>query len=332
MGNPSPVAFLEVASAQAPRTIALEQGTTWRIGRGDQCEVHLPDDLISRQHAVVQRMGDGQFYLIDMGSRNGSFVNDVRVSVPQVLKNGDALSIGPIILLFRCPDASPSTTQVEGQPESGTKAYFRPRLITVLVMDIRGFTTLSQQIEQSLLCNLIATWFGHGGRIMRERGSWSQKYIGDAVMAVWLHKSAEDALPEALLAIQACVEFAQIAGSMQAQFSLPSAMRVGAGINTGFASIGNAGSGAAIDFTAMGETVNAAFRIESCTKEIGVDLALGKSTFDLLQESAGLKECFQPHEVALKGYEKAAAVWGAPFPTVHSYMARAQADAATRLL
>ena len=322
----SGIAFLEVTTPLPERTLPLDDGNPWRIGRSEQCEVFLQDELISRNHAVIQRMGDGHYYLIDMGSRNGTFVNDMRVSVPLALKNGDIISIGPGVMRVRCQE---STARLKAAPDESldkTKVHFLPSLITVLVIDIRDFTKLTQQLEQCVMCNLIATWFSHGGRIVREHGSWSQKYIGDALMAVWLHRTSNNAPREIISALLASAELGEMTSNMQAHFSLPAPLRAGVGINTGFASIGNAGTGDVIDFTAMGDAVNAAFRIESATKQIGVDVAVGRPTFEKLCESARPEKFFQPHLVSLKGYESPAEVWGAPFAEVRQFLSNLAND------
>ena len=278
--------------------------------------MYLPDDLISRNHAVIQRMGDGHYYLIDMGSRNGSFVNDTRVTVPRVLNEGDTISVGTGLLTFHSPASSARQPGQVVEAIDKTRVHFFPRLITVLVIDIRGFTKLAQELDQSVLCNLIAAFFSRSGAIVRARGSWSQKYIGDAIMAVWVHRSAEGGRAEIFSALRASTEIAEMTSKIATEFAFSKPIQVGAGLNTGFASIGNAGTGDDIDFTALGDTVNATFRIESSTKEIGSDLALGKNTYDYLRETAEGGGFFSRFEVSLKGYEDLAAVWGAPFAEV----------------
>ena len=325
----SDIASLEVSGPQGERTIPLKQGTTWRIGRNEPSEVVLDDEMVSRNHAILQRLEDGQFYLIDMGSRNGSFVNGARVSVPRALNDGDSILIGDTVLIFRCAGLETQTSEdqtdelgetIEDRTEDITTGSFKPLLITVLVVDIRDFTKLTQQVDQTVLCNLIAGWFRQGGRIMRDRGSWSQKYIGDALMAIWLHQTYGQERQEILSVIRACEEFAEVTGGLQAQFSLPVPLRIGAGVNTGMGTVGNAGTTDAMDFTAMGETVNAAFRIESSTKEIGLEMAIGKSTYLLLSEGADLGEYFQAHVVTLKGYDRPTEVWGAPFEALRQFL------------
>jgi pSer/pThr/pTyr-binding forkhead associated (FHA) protein len=84
------------------REIPLISGNVWKIGRTEQNTVVLSDDMVSRNHVMIQHEG-GQFYLIDMGSRNGSFVNGRRLTAPVALREGDRLSFGEARLCFRNP-------------------------------------------------------------------------------------------------------------------------------------------------------------------------------------------------------------------------------------
>ena len=162
---------------------------------------------------------------------------------------------------------------------------------------------------------------------MQDRGSWAVKYIGDAIMAVWLHQSAGVEPREIMAIIEAYVELAAASTNLATEFSLPCAFRLGAGINTGMASIGNAGGGGIEDFTALGDAVNAAFRIESATKETGVDLAIGTSTCTSLQRSFHPERFFQAYRVKLKGYDVPADVWGATLETAQRFLAVAKTPA-----
>src|SRR5262249_17537372 len=156
-------------------------------------------------------------------------------------------------------------------------------LVTVLVVDIRDFTRLAQQVEQTTLSDAIGAWFRTAGEIMQRNGSWVLKYIGDAIMSTWLH-SDNGAGPYDLVPVfRALLEFAEATARMEPSFELPVPIRIGAGINTGLATVGNTGTKAITDYTPIGEAVNAAFRIESATKEVGKEVLVGASTFAAIQ-------------------------------------------------
>src|SRR4051794_16997501 len=105
-GTPDVYLKLEANGRQFP----LANGLSWAIGRGDGCAVMLDSRSVSRLHALIQRRDGGDFSLVDLGSRNGSFLNSRRVSIPQVLRDQDHLLFGDQELVFR--NASPSTSVV----------------------------------------------------------------------------------------------------------------------------------------------------------------------------------------------------------------------------
>ena len=322
IGSESQLPHLMVSEPGGERQVSLDEGSTWRIGRTPENDVVLPADSVSRNHAMIQLTDSREYYLIDLGSVNGSFVNGTRVSVPRALKDGDRIKVGENMLTFHSGAAEPNDTPIAEAKASvtATRALYVPRLITVLVADIRDFTKLTQQVDQSVLCQAIGTWFRRGGGIMQARGSWATKYIGDAIMAVWLHQQEGEEQRDILGVLRAFVELTAASASLAGEFDLP-AFRIGAGINTGVASIGNTGGGGIEDFTAMGDAVNAAFRIESATKETGVDIAIGRSTCNSLQRGFHPERYFRPYQVKLKGYDVPADLWGATLKAAQRFLA-----------
>jgi len=301
-------------------TCLLGASVTWKIGRGHGNNVVLDDHGASRRHAIIQRTEMGEYYLMDVGSQNGTFLGCRRVATPIVLNNGDEITIGSHKLLFHNPNAPvlsgglplPSDDQM-----TGTNIMFAERLVTVLVVDVRGFTQLTQHVDQDVLCKFITHWFADASDIFRAHGSWALKYIGDAVMGAWLHDPGKESEP-ILSALMAISEFA--AKSSPSRYSLSVPLRFGAGVNTGLASVGNAGSGDQTEFTAFGEAVNAAFRIEAGTREIGCDVAIGQRSAELLGGAPFMRRAFQDHLLRMKGYDTPATVWAGSFEDLRKFL------------
>ena len=95
------------------KQVLLESGNVWKIGRNDTSDIVIADSSVSRNHAIIQRQADG-YYLIDMASRNGCFVNGSRVSIPLILNDGDLLLFGEHELGFqqttaKTPPESPAS-------------------------------------------------------------------------------------------------------------------------------------------------------------------------------------------------------------------------------
>ncbi|WAL61289.1 adenylate/guanylate cyclase domain-containing protein [Thermocoleostomius sinensis] len=304
------------------RYLSLIGGNCWTVGRGDDNNFVLPDRWISRNHAMLQRMETGEYYLIDLGSRNGSFVNGRRVSVPVTLQNGDQLTFGQTELEFFAPNVEqvPDNLSSDSQEFTATATLHVRRLISVLVVDIRNFTGMTRQIDEKILSEVIGTWFRCAGDIIREYGSWVDKYIGDAVMAVWIH-GAQGVSPKEMICIMRALNALQkMTSRLHERYPLPFPLQIGAGLNTGYAMVGNTGTGDRPDYTALGDTVNAAFRLESCTKQIGMDVALGETTYEYLTKSGIDDRLFQQQTVSLKGYDTPTITYAGTFDDLEGFL------------
>lgn len=305
------------------RCLSLIGGNCWTIGRSEDNNFVLNDRWISRNHAMLQCMETGEFYLIDLGSRNGSFVNGRRVSIPVTLHSGDRLTFGQTELEFFCPSVKAVTDTSVGMDAkefTATATLHVRRLISVLVVDIRDFTGLTRQLDEKVLSEVIGTWFRHAGNIIREYGSWVDKYIGDAVMAVWIHGTQGVSPDEMLRIFRALSALHKMTTTLHHQYPLPFPLRIGAGVNTGFAMVGNTGSGDRPDYTALGDTVNAAFRLETSTKQIGLDIALGESTYQYLSSLNADPSLFKQHSVKLKGYDVPTITHACTFSTLDTFL------------
>lgn len=78
----------------------LQNNHTWRLGRSKDCEIVLADQCVSRYHATVQLIEPSEFYLVDLNSYNGSFINGRRVREISRIHSGDRLNFGQIELEF----------------------------------------------------------------------------------------------------------------------------------------------------------------------------------------------------------------------------------------
>lgn len=317
-----PIPHLVLHSDTGSCRLPLTGTNCWTVGRSEDNTFVLSDPWISRNHAMLQWMETGGFYLIDLGSRNGSFVNGRRVNVPVTLQNGDRLTFGQTEMEFYCPvsrDDEP-TTDLDSAEIPATAALHVRRLISVLVIDIRDFTVLTRQLDERLLSEVVGTWFRRAGDIIREYGSWVDKYIGDAVMAVWMHGTTGIDQEDMLRICRTVNALHQMTENLSRQYPLPFPLRIGAGVNTGYAIVGNTGSGDRPDYTALGDTVNATFRLESATKHLGLDVALGETTYRYLMSLVPAADCFQAHTVNLKGYDAPMLTYACAFTDLNGFL------------
>jgi adenylate cyclase len=178
----------------------------WTIGRSKDNDIVIKDHCISRNHAILQSTETGDFYLIDLGSRNGTFVNGRRVAIPVTIHSQEQITFGKTEVQFY----RPAPTNVGKQPrnlewDTLTSAVHERRLTSVMVVDMRNFTALTRQLDEKVLSSLIGSWFRHAGGIIRSSGSWVDKYIGDAIMAIWFHGQQEVDQDDILQIFQAII-------------------------------------------------------------------------------------------------------------------------------
>ena len=243
------------------------------IGRDKNSDIVLGDLMVSRNHSMIRRIGHGDYYLIDGGSSNGSYVNQQRVSMPKLLKHGDKITIGGIDFLFEQEEKE------EGAEEAvvleDTIVHDTPEIkkITIVVADIRGFTSLSEQIPIRTLTRMMNTWFNEVSDVIIKQNGIVDKFIGDCVFARW--EADDDEISTLINALIAASGISKVTEDLNRNFSeISEDLHIGVGINTGAASV-TAGR----DNSALGDAVNVAFRLESATKMLGKDIVLSESAY-----------------------------------------------------
>jgi adenylate cyclase len=306
MPAPPNAAYLEWASEEPRDQIALDPNFIVRFGRGATNTIVLADDLVSRNHAIIECREDRKFFLTDLGSRNGTFRNGSRISSPTRLRDGDHISLGPYSFVFHDVETAQATREIPINP-APTVAHISIEMITVLVIDIRGYTEWCRILGTEKVTVFMAALFKEADTILRRHGVWAQKYIGDAVMAIWQHRPARDGsvLRAALLS---AVEVSQALADLNARARLETPLEMGAGLNTGTASVGNIGSDGNADYTALGDSVNKAFRLEAATRIVNCDVLLGDATYQWLEPELR-RGPFVPRSVQLKGYPDPETAW-----------------------
>lgn len=149
----------------------------------------VADPKASRHHATIHVQDAGEFWLIDLGSINGTLRNGRRVVQPVRLKNGDRITVAETTFAFLQEEppeeASHGTT-------SATVAEVRQEMRWLLLADIEGFTPMSQRLPAEKLAEVVGQWIGAGREIVERHGGSMNKYTGDGYLACW-PESAESA-------------------------------------------------------------------------------------------------------------------------------------------
>jgi len=157
--------------------------------------------------------------------------------------------------------------------------------LTILFSDVRGFTGISESLEPDALREYIDAYLTEMSMIIRSRYRGTlDKYIGDAIMAFWGApvedpQHARNAVLAALAMYRQCAPL----NARFAQRGWP-ALKIGIGVNSGTVRVGNMGSRLRRAYTAMGDAVNVASRLEGRTKAYGVGILVGEVTRSRVQD------------------------------------------------
>src|SRR6202167_6350652 len=160
----------------------------------------------------------------------------------------------------------------------------RKNEVSVLFSDIRGFTTISETLDAQALAGLLNGYLTEMTRIIFRHQGTLDKYIGDAVMAIW--GAPFDEPGHAQRCCRAAIAMVARLAELQKKWvaeGLP-AMEIGIGINTGIASVGNMGSSLRYGYTAMGDAVNLSARLEGLNKEYHTQILISEFTRRTLRD------------------------------------------------
>ena len=170
---------------------------------------------------------------------------------------------------------------VDKMAEDPEKYSMEPRSaeLTILFSDVRGFTSISEALSPKELAEYINDYLTSMSTIIRSRYKGTlDKYIGDAIMAFW--GAPIDDAEHARHGVIAAIEMQQQCTALNDRFSARGwpTMKIGVGLNSGNVRVGDMGSQVRRAYTAMGDAVNVASRLEGRTKYYGVGILVGEAT------------------------------------------------------
>jgi adenylate cyclase len=181
--------------------------------------------------------------------------------------------------------------------------------ITMLFSDVRDFTTMSERLSPQELATLLNIYMGKMTDILFETGGTLDKYIGDALVGFW--GAPLDLKDHAYHAVRGAKQMLDALPDINREFErrkFPK-INVGIGLNTGDASVGNMGSDRIFQYTALGDNMNLASRLESLTKYYGVNLMISEFTLAKLGEKAKEFKIRPLDLVQVKGKSKAVKIY-----------------------
>src|SRR6266404_1130877 len=253
------------------------------IGRSPKNAVVLDSPKVSRRHAIINVQNVGEFWLIDLGSSNGTLLNKRRIHQPLRLSDCDQILIGDSVFTFRQPE----------QLTDDFRTTFIERTIReienvpcwLLVADIENFTPLSRGLTSDKLAMLIGGWVSACKEIIEVREGMIDKYLGDGFFAYW--REDDNTAKNVAAALN---RLKQAQAKNEPRFRLA--------LHFGLVAIGGVPSMG--EESLMGKDVNFVFRMETLAGALGISLLISMAGRDKLgslitAEPAGAYE--------LKGFE-----------------------------
>src|ERR1043166_5735438 len=187
----------QLGFASKPQVMSLQEPEAWldhgrqqhrlegncSIGRGGLNTLVIDSPKVSRLHSIIQLEDDGSFWLIDLGSSNGTFLNKRRIHQPVRLRDQDEINIGSESFVFHQPRGKPSA---QLNPAAlATLQEVENADVWLLVADIKDFTPLSRSMMSGELANLVSGWLGSCKSIIETHQGTVNKYLGDGILAYW---------------------------------------------------------------------------------------------------------------------------------------------------
>ncbi len=271
----------------------IDIANTATIGRSRDNTIALDySPHVSRQHAIIRCHNAFEYQIMDLGSRNGTYVDGRRVITPVTLRDGSVIRITNNELFFEQTEdvttASGADLTIAGT-EHGLEAAAD---VAIMVCDIRAFSTMSEMIPEETLAHTLGDWFRTAGNLVQRSGGTVDKFIGDAILAYWT--KTDEPGTEARAALRVGEGLLREAATRNWPGPDHRPFRIAIALHHGTVTSGNIGLVAQRDATIIGDAVNTAFRIESTMKLLDQRLvmsgdflaalgAIDKTTHDLGQ-------------------------------------------------
>lgn len=285
----------------------VEIGNTATLGRSSENTVAMPGNKrSSRQHAIIRCYDVHHYQIMDLGSRNGTYINDRRVLMPEVLEDGDTIRLGDFEIAFQLIEESIPPVDTMEKSQSITAIHHETAVAAVMICDIRGFAALSEKLPRETLSRCLGEWFRHAGEIIYRHGGSIDKFIADGLLAHW--HCEQPGGKEASHALAAAYELVRQAETMRWPDASGDPVNIAVALHHGSLAYANIGLVASRDATIIGDTVNTVFRIETVMKPLQQRVAVSE---DFLIEAAPEEAVFSDlGEHQLKGKSRLVRLFG----------------------
>lgn len=165
------------------------------------------------------------------------------------------------------------------------------KFVTVLFSDIAGFTTMSEKFPPEEVKRILDEYLSAMTEIVFANNGVLDKYIGDAVMAIYGNVNSTDNADDAFRCVKTAIEMQEKMKELRQKWVAEGsvAMQIRIGIHSGEALVGNFGSPLKMDYTVIGDTVNTASRLEGLNKQFNSSIMISQSTYELISNNVDVK-------------------------------------------
>lgn len=284
----SPIASAWLVST-AGEHIAL--GATCAIGRSSVNDIVVATSKISRRHATVHQRAPGEFWLADLGSVNGTWLNERRVAHPTRLFDGDRISVGDAKFVFLQPGVEAKHLSTSS---GGTVRDVREEMCWLLVADIADSTLLSRNMSSPEYAALVAKWMERCHALVEAFAGRINRWQGDSLLAVWSEK--DDAAKQVGAAMWSLAEY-----------FMESKIESRIVVHRGKIAFGGANSTG--EENLLGSEVNFIFRLEKLAARLREPVVVSAVAAAALQQDFPTKRC---GSFVLKGFPGRHECWVLP--------------------
>jgi class 3 adenylate cyclase len=165
---------------------------TVTLGRASKNTLKIESEQVSRRHALIHAQGGSEYWLVDLGSMNGTLCGGRRVTRPTLLRNGDLLEIAGHCFTFRIIRRNPTAID-PSRTTAPLKNAVTMSNFWLLLADIEKSSALSQALSTQDFAMVVGKWFMRTREVIEEQGGSINKYLGDGFFAHW---EAQPDMPE----------------------------------------------------------------------------------------------------------------------------------------
>jgi adenylate cyclase len=167
------------------------------LGRAADNQCVIPDQGASRRHALIHLQGAREFWLLDLGSRNGTYLNGRRLTRPSRIRNGDRIRIGAYELVFHHA-YDPTTMSRDDSDTSQTVISVKTVPCWLLLTDVIGSTQMIRTEDPERVARMLGSWLSDCRDRIEAVGGTIDKFLGDGLFAYW---GEEFVTPDNIVAI-----------------------------------------------------------------------------------------------------------------------------------